>query len=70
MSFTSILHVRFFSDRFITTVNVLGDAMGTGIVEHLSRDDLKKSTEDDDATVLKPPRKLENEAELQHLCTV
>lgn len=29
-----------FSDRIRTTVNVLSDAFGTGIVEHLSRDDL------------------------------
>ena len=29
-------------DRGRTTVNVLGDAMGTGIVNHLSRDDLKE----------------------------
>jgi len=44
-------------------VNVLGDAMGTGIVQHLSRDDLK-STGDDDESVLKPLRKSENEAEV------
>jgi len=68
--FGVIIAVEWLLDRFITTVNVLGDAMGTGIVEHLSRDDLKKSTEDDDAAVLKPPRKLENEAELEHLFTV
>ncbi|XP_031568086.1 excitatory amino acid transporter 1-like isoform X2 [Actinia tenebrosa] len=35
-----ILGVDWFLDRIRTTVNVLGDAMGTGIVEHLSRDDL------------------------------
>ena len=27
-------------DRFITVVNVMGDAMGTGIVQHLFRDEL------------------------------
>lgn len=32
-------------DRFITVVNVVGDAMGTGIVEHLSRDELNKPQE-------------------------
>ena len=62
-------YVRFLRDRFITTVNVLGDAMGTGIVEHLSRDDLR-STGDDDASVLKPLRTSENEAELQHFSNV
>lgn len=29
-------------DRFRTTVNVLGDSIGAGVVEHLSRDDLRK----------------------------
>ena len=62
-------YVRFLRDRFITTVNVLGDAMGTGIVEHLSRDDLR-STGDDDASVLKPLRMSENEVELQHFSNV
>ena len=43
-------------DRFRTTVNVLGDSIGTGIVDHLSRgdfgsiddmeDDTKKQEED------------------------
>ena len=31
----------FFRDRFRTTVNVLGDSIVAGVVEHLSRDDLK-----------------------------
>ena len=36
--------IIFFSlrDRFRTTVNVLGDSIGAGVVEHLSRDDLRK----------------------------
>lgn len=32
-----------FRDRFRTVVNVLGDAIGAGIVEHLSRDELKNA---------------------------
>ena len=32
----------FHRDRFRTTVNVLGDSIGAGVVEHLSRDDLRK----------------------------
>lgn len=31
-----------FSDRFRTTINVLGDSIGAGIVAHLSRNDLQK----------------------------
>ena len=33
-------------------MNVLGDAMGSGIIYHLSRDDLKCSTLDSDAQQL------------------
>lgn len=36
------LSVFFHRDRFRTTVNVLGDSIGAGVVEHLSRDDLRK----------------------------
>ena len=32
-------------DRFITVVNVVGDAMGTGIIQHLSRDELNEAEE-------------------------
>ncbi|KAL9964511.1 hypothetical protein ACROYT_G028162 [Oculina patagonica] len=37
-----IMAVDWFLDRFRTTVNVLGDSIGAGVVEHLSRDDLRK----------------------------
>ena len=32
-----------FRDRFRTVLNVLGDAIGAGIVEHLSRDELREA---------------------------
>lgn len=32
-----------FRDRFRTVLNVLGDAIGAGIVAHLSRDELKEA---------------------------
>ena len=40
MYFLSILR-----DRFITVVNVMGDAIGTGIVQHLSRGELDEIDE-------------------------
>lgn len=42
---TLILSVDWFLDRFRTAVNVLGDAFGAGIVEHLSRNDISKPLE-------------------------
>ena len=36
----------------MTAVNVLGDAMGTGIVQHLSRDDLEQQSGENDVIVL------------------
>ena len=43
------LYTRVFlsRDRSVTLVNVLGDAMGTGIVQHLSRDDLASLMKDE-----------------------
>ena len=35
--------VASFRDRFRTVLNVLGDAVGAGIVAHLSRDELKEA---------------------------
>lgn len=31
---------KIFRDRFRTSVNVIGDSLGAGIVNHLSRDEL------------------------------
>ena len=44
--FQCIINNAFFffpRDRFRTCVNVMGDALGAGIVEHLSRDEIKFS---------------------------
>jgi len=41
-SITLIIAVDWFLDRIRTTVNVLGDAFGAGIVAHLSREDLRE----------------------------
>lgn len=40
MYYLVLLHFR---DRFRTTVNVCGDCFGAGLVEYLSRNDLKDS---------------------------
>ena len=48
-------------DRCRTTVNVLGDALGTGIVEHLSCDDLKYERADCDEIPLDEHRKVDND---------
>lgn len=38
------LKIEFISrDRFRTVVNVLGDSFGAGIIEHFSREELKRS---------------------------
>jgi len=37
---TIILAVDWLLDRFRTTINVLGDSLGAGIVYHLSKDEL------------------------------
>lgn len=39
--------VDWFMDRFRTVVNVLGDAIGAGIVGHLSRDELNEADQSD-----------------------
>jgi len=64
-----IVTVDWLLDRFRTSVNVLGDAFGAGIVHHLSRDDLRKEDEEhmrlqlqveengnEDNNMEKPPR--------------
>jgi hypothetical protein len=37
---------NYFSDRLRTTVNVWGDSIGAGIVDHLSRDEIKQLEEE------------------------
>lgn len=46
MTLSSDLTYWLSRDRFITTVNVLGDGMGAGIVQHLSGDALIPQTDD------------------------
>ncbi|XP_072294108.1 excitatory amino acid transporter 4 [Eucyclogobius newberryi] len=43
---TLIIAVDWFLDRLRTTTNVLGDSLGAGIVEHLSRDELQNQAPD------------------------
>ena len=47
-------------------MNVLGDAMGTGIVNYLSRDDLKAMEQKYDAIPLDQPQKRDNSAVLMY----
>lgn len=35
----------FYRDRFRTTINVLGDSLGAGLIDHISRDELEKLPE-------------------------
>ena len=45
-----IISMDWLLDRFRTTVNVLGDSIGTGIVDHLSREDIKAMDDMEDDT--------------------
>ena len=46
----------------MTAINILGDAMGTGIVQHLSRDDLEQQSGENDVIVLDELRKPDDSA--------
>ncbi|KAL8625646.1 hypothetical protein ACOMHN_043921 [Nucella lapillus] len=50
-----ILAIDWLLDRFRTSVNVLGDAYGAGIVHHLSRTDLKRMDDEDRQLELEDP---------------
>jgi len=57
----------FHRDRFRTTVNVLGDSIGAGVVEHLSRDDLRKYDVNGIVDDRAPLSKLEKGGEPDHV---
>lgn len=70
---TSCCHLSFIRDRLRTTTNVLGDSIGAGIVEHLSRHELQNTDPEVGNSVVeeseKKPYRLinqENEYENEH----
>ncbi|XP_047442895.1 excitatory amino acid transporter 4 [Mugil cephalus] len=60
---TLIIAVDWFLDRLRTTTNVLGDSLGAGIVEHLSRTELQNQDEEVHNSVIE-----ENEKPYQLIC--
>lgn len=42
IDFQYYIDVARFRDRFRTTINVMGDSLGAGIVNHLSKNELDK----------------------------
>ncbi|KAI4797010.1 hypothetical protein KUCAC02_026611 [Chaenocephalus aceratus] len=60
---TLIIAVDWFLDRLRTTTNVLGDSLGAGIVEHLSRKELQSQDADVCNSVIE-----ENEKPYQLIC--
>lgn len=60
---TLIIAVDWFLDRLRTTTNVLGDSLGAGIVEHLSRGELQSQDDEVHNSVIE-----ENEKPYQLIC--
>ncbi|MBN3306131.1 excitatory amino acid transporter 4 [Amia ocellicauda] len=60
---TLIIAVDWFLDRLRTTTNVLGDSLGTGIIEHLSRHELQTQDAEIGNSVIE-----ENEKPYQLIC--
>lgn len=40
-------NVLFCSDRFRTTINIIGDALGASIISHFCKEDLEEHLEDE-----------------------
>uniref|UniRef100_A0AAY4D6U5 Amino acid transporter n=1 Tax=Denticeps clupeoides TaxID=299321 RepID=A0AAY4D6U5_9TELE len=55
---TLIIAVDWFLDRLRTTTNVLGDSLGAGIVEHLSRQDLQNQDAEIGNSVIEESEKM------------
>ncbi|KAM9849370.1 excitatory amino acid transporter 4 [Aulostomus maculatus] len=60
---TLIIAVDWFLDRLRTTTNVLGDSLGAGIIEHLSREELQSHDDEVRNSVIE-----ENEKPYQLIC--